>query len=417
MHVAWFGQKVPVLPLTPSKIRCIAAMFKAGQYSSVDNYLSRAKAEHIATYDTHLVPWSVELSEEIRSSRRSVLRGLGASKQSQPVDVKAIYQLGVLDAPVVPKGPLGPVDLVVVGTFFLTREVEIACAGYQHIAINITDTEVTFYLPASKNDTRAIGTSRSWGCVCGGNLDTPCPFHAMTRQLERVKRLALELDVAPTSLPLFPAADGKEIDKVTSVATITKLVSMTGNATFDSMGRELYGGHSLRTGGASMLAELGLDTAKIECLARWHSPMLLHYAKNAPLKAITSDYIVRQQMADQGTMQSALKDDVSSLTLAVSKVSSQLASMIAKDREWAHKVDELEGRMSPAQFVRNESGGIWHRTFMHSVNLPASDLKSNCGWKYGYQYHTVSAHLPESLGKSHICGRCLPAERLVASGM
>ena len=63
--------------------------------------------------------------------------------------------------------------------------------------------------------------------------------------------------------------------------------------------------------------------------------MLLHYSKNAPLMAVTSDFIVQQQMADQETMQSALKEEVSALTRTVAKVSSQLTLLVAKDREWA----------------------------------------------------------------------------------
>ena len=39
---------VPALPLSALSIRRVGALFKAGRYQSFDNYLARAKAEHIS---------------------------------------------------------------------------------------------------------------------------------------------------------------------------------------------------------------------------------------------------------------------------------------------------------------------------------------------------------------------------------
>jgi hypothetical protein len=99
MHVAWFGTANPVLPLTTEKIKCLASMFKAGDYSSFENYASRAKSEHISRFLEHQVPWSFELSEDIRTAKRSVLRGVGGPRQSMPVDVDRIKALGSMELP------------------------------------------------------------------------------------------------------------------------------------------------------------------------------------------------------------------------------------------------------------------------------------------------------------------------------
>ena len=72
-----------------------------------------------------------------------------------------------------------------------------------------------------------------------------------------------------------------------AVATVVDLARIAGSATRDSNGKLLYGGHSLRTGGAHLLAAHGLDGTAIQAMARWHSPMLSYYAGLAPLSSIT----------------------------------------------------------------------------------------------------------------------------------
>ena len=69
MHQEWFKHSTPVLPLTPHKIGCVAAMFKAGHYASFSNYVSRAKAMHVRAVEEHKVPWSEELSMAVRMPR------------------------------------------------------------------------------------------------------------------------------------------------------------------------------------------------------------------------------------------------------------------------------------------------------------------------------------------------------------
>eukprot|EP00972_Heterocapsa_arctica_P021318 3139608-Heterocapsa_arctica.AAC.1 len=46
LHVAWFGEAVPVYPLTAVTVAAVAATMKRGRYRSYPNYLSRAKTMH-----------------------------------------------------------------------------------------------------------------------------------------------------------------------------------------------------------------------------------------------------------------------------------------------------------------------------------------------------------------------------------
>ena len=64
-----------------------------------------------------------------------------------------------------------------------------------------------------------------------------------------------------------------------------------GLAVKDSDGNELLGGQSMRAGGAVLLSSEGVHLYQIELMARWKSAMLVHYAKTAPLKKMSRDYV------------------------------------------------------------------------------------------------------------------------------
>lgn len=58
----------------------------------------------------------------------------------------------------------------------------------------------------------------------------------------------------------------------------------------DGDGSRLLGGHSLRLAGARLLSSSGMRLYQVELMARWKSPMLLHYAQTAPLTKITAEF-------------------------------------------------------------------------------------------------------------------------------
>ena len=70
--------------------------------------MSVAKAEHIAAFDSHQVAWSEELTTSVRGASRSVLRGLGSARQSNPLDIQKVHRLDLDASPIVPNGPFSP---------------------------------------------------------------------------------------------------------------------------------------------------------------------------------------------------------------------------------------------------------------------------------------------------------------------
>ena len=415
MHTAWFGCGVPVLPLTVLKIKGVGAMFKAGHYLAFSNYASRAKAEHIDQFHVHGVPWCDELTVELKGALRSITRGRGAAKQAFPIDLEKIATLGCLDDPVVAGGPIGISDLLIIGSFFMARELEVACAKVGSFHIALLEAEVTWNMPVAKNDVLALGTHRTWGCICSTTLRAGCPFHAALRQLERLRKTALSCDIPLKELPFFPDVNGKVVDKVCVVASITKVMEMTGAPTKDALGRPMYGGHSMRTAGAVFLANIGVDTTRIEAMARWNSPMLLYYIRSAPLKSITKEF---KLMASAQSSKTALCAATSGaqvngqLAKVMSDLLGRLDKAVALSQENEDRLSSLEKALSPCKFVLNCASHIWHHTREHAAG---AHCYTACGWHYTGLRFVAQADLPEGLTHKQLCGRCLPALRLIAS--
>eukprot|EP00972_Heterocapsa_arctica_P015609 2298072-Heterocapsa_arctica.AAC.1 len=101
LHDAWFGDAVPVFPLTAATVAAVAAIMKRGRYRSYANYLSRAKTEHLSLD----FEWGPALKLEEKRSIRSVLRGCGPSKQTAALDLDEVVGEDLGDAPLCPGGP------------------------------------------------------------------------------------------------------------------------------------------------------------------------------------------------------------------------------------------------------------------------------------------------------------------------
>ena len=66
----------------------VCAMFRAGGYRSVENYLSRIKDLHVEEgFD-----WSMSLERAFRKSERAVNRGIGPARQSAALDLGAAFK-------------------------------------------------------------------------------------------------------------------------------------------------------------------------------------------------------------------------------------------------------------------------------------------------------------------------------------
>ena len=100
-HIEAFGDDVPMLPLTVDIIVGMGSLFKSGGYRSFPNYLSDAYAAHVeAGHD-----WSLLLAHTRTWVTRSVMRGIGAARQSCSFIFKKLLLLPQHPAPIAKGGP------------------------------------------------------------------------------------------------------------------------------------------------------------------------------------------------------------------------------------------------------------------------------------------------------------------------
>eukprot|EP00971_Amphidinium_carterae_P217679 4320955-Amphidinium_carterae.1 len=105
-------------------------------------------------------------------------RGMGPHKKAAALPLQKLATLSWDVAPLCNDGPINPWGLIVRGSYFLTRELELSCARKGHLTVDESSLTVTRRLPASKTDVEGIGVARSWGCVCEDNKGKSlCPYH------------------------------------------------------------------------------------------------------------------------------------------------------------------------------------------------------------------------------------------------
>ena len=105
-----------------------------------------------------------------------VLRGLGGPTRSEAFDLEMVVNhLLVHDVEVAQDGPESPLAAIVVGTFFLLRELELSAIDVGDVTF--TENTITLSLPVSKVDWQAKGCRRTWNCICGQGYH--CPVHIL----------------------------------------------------------------------------------------------------------------------------------------------------------------------------------------------------------------------------------------------
>ena len=408
-HSVWFDVDVPVLPLDANKIRKIAACFKEGSYKGYRMYLSKAKEQHIiAEFE-----WSPLLELVSKQAIRSVLRGLGTARQSLPFNVgKALDVLGQPDVVQLPEGsPMGWANLIVIGTYFVMREVELAFAKVAHVKIDLGEKKFTLLLPVSKKDPRAIGCERSWHCLCkgGDGLRPDCPYHAVVSQFTILRERFGEDRLQ--SLPLFPDRHGKVADKATVVLALEATVKGYGEPTVGANGSRLLGGHSFRVTGAQRLAAAGVEIIKIMVLARWPSEVVLRYVKDAPLIGLSDQVKTLEDKKDLARLLSKASDDAELLGAKIGDVEAKLKELAVMQTAWARSCEKALSDNNNPPFVTN---GRTKALKLHKVSVDGMDFppylwRVKCGFRFAFCGFTRHSTLGDFDVKTW-CGTCFVDE-------
>ncbi len=309
-------------------------------------------------------------------------------------------------------GPHAPYHFTILACIFLLREVEVANALSNSWQFNHEAMELTWTLPTGESDHLALGTNRTWGCLC----DVPelcCPFHLA---LEHLSWFTASPYMSPSVVsPLFPAAGGGAPSKFAVVATFEALGSMLGQPLFSATGIRLFGGHSPRVTGAQALAAAGVEINKIRILARHSGETILRYVADAPLKSLRADLGIITARSIAGP--SAASSSPAVLQSRIRLIEAALVTLRSDVQSQAQDVVALA-----TGFARTDDRVFIHNTITATVHL-ALHLDGGhaaCGWRFASARRPATGpafrviHTLVGLPGSMICERCMPTERAVA---
>ena len=166
----------PVVPLTIAKLKCLGASLKAGRYRSGPAIVSQFKTD--AERRGEVV--SPAALRTISDVNRSCARGQGPAVTSAPLPLELLGSLPGAPAPWCKNGPIGPRNAMICGSWWMTREIELATARAAALQLICGPAPLaTLLIPASKADQREEGVARTYVCMCqGGPPRRECPAHA-----------------------------------------------------------------------------------------------------------------------------------------------------------------------------------------------------------------------------------------------
>ena len=277
--------------LSPDLIDTVVGALREAGYRTPAAYLTVAKQTYVENGGilTDLLKLHLE------RVGRACKRGRGPDKHSQHLPLMRLRELPAGEAPWATGGPLAPRRALVIGSWWLLREVELAGARIGHVSYPAHNL-VTLLLPISKADQGALGAERTHMCVCDTHLGPAlCPACALRSQAAYAMQVGRSAqggeargDADWRSWPLFPCAGGGIASKRGVVLTIRQAAQGLQLPLQYHNGAEAFTGQALRATGAVFLAELNVSLWRIQLLGRWGSSAILRYTRTAPLAALAN---------------------------------------------------------------------------------------------------------------------------------
>ena len=326
-HIEWYGDSIPIFPLTPDSVEAVGALLKRGGYRAAASYCSAAKDRHLAMG----FKWSVFLDRSVSRVVRSVTRGIGPPRQSAELDVQSLTKLELPLVSSLSGAPLGLKTALLTGVMWCLREIELSHIRVDAVTLEESSLKVTIKLPTSKTDPTGTGASRSCGCLCAAHgMSHPCPFYLLQAHRAFLVSFFGELD---PWMPFFPTAQKQLVSKVAMVNCIVDVAAKLGLSVLDADNAQRFGGHSLRVTGARWLAELGLPLVSIQLLARWEGDVIRRYIAEAPLRRLSEDYLRAAGDHHIRNLLSHSDHEVAGLRSTLSKVTEELWTELRSQRQ------------------------------------------------------------------------------------
>lgn len=329
--------------------------------------------------------WTQSLQNVSRRCTRSVLRGLGGPTRSEAFDLEAVVKYLLImenSVEVTPDGPQSPLAAIVVGTFFMLRELELSAIDVGDVVF--TENTITLSLPVSKVDWQAKGCRRTWNCICGqGYL---CPVHILKEFHLR------ERDGEHPNEPWIVSNTGGRCSKSGIESAIRNATLASGGRAKDAEGNWLLSGHTFRITGARTLASWGLDPITIQMLGRWGSSAVLSYLAETPLLGFSERLKGRsagKKFIEATDIQESNHDDIAYQDDRYEDLKNSLDSVQRSLEDLTTIVDGVsqvidDKSVSETWWVYNDASKVMHMAVV-DIGTPPLTWKTACGWRFSRQ--------------------------------
>ena len=333
-------------PRTPAKLVLMTALLRAGRYRSAEHYVSDARGEHVRRGH----PWTDLLDHERRLAIRGATRGLGPARQAAPFDLDAIADIkGDVFTELPADSPALPIDAVIVASWWLLREIELATLRLDQVSfIQVPGSvcgDAAINLPISKADPRALGYIRTLSCTCASGSSARsarpsgrtslCPVFALRALVDFAAgpgvvrsdglsgqksgpRSNSGVDGRKATRTVLCTAHGKPCTKYAVAAAFRAVARRARQPSWKRITA-----HSGRVTGAQRMASAGISEWRIRVFGRWGSRAVRRYIRDA----------------DAATAAKGVSQDVSSNCLR-----DEIARQVAADRSCAKGADRARIR-------------------------------------------------------------------------
>ena len=361
---------VNLTPVTEDVVHKIATGLKAGGYRSARQYISRLRRAHVEATRTAL---SAEAELAMKDAIRSIERGIGGTPLKDSIQLENLF---------VGRVKCGECEraIVVVGSWFLLREIELAALRRGHILLDHDRQRVSLTLWASKTDTVGNLVTRTHRCCCGVLHSGICPYHTAAAYVKNFK--------GDPKDPLFAKIPGVELEKSETVEIIRQVllkhgVPLTRPGPDGLHPEQRFGGHVLRVAGSQFLTRLKVPLPAVMLIGRWGYRAIERYVQDVALDDF--DIVVpktgarnEQLSHPSNAVINELREKVEKLALSVEQMQLRPEFIVAKK---VHRRDDNE-----------------------ATTLPWQWRAKGCGWPYGMSAFTRCARVEDE----ERCKRCFP---------
>ena len=157
--------------------------------------------------------------------------------------------------------------------------------------------------------------------------------------------------------------------------------------------------------GAVFLTALKVELYRIQLLARWQSPVIMHYARLAPLKSLTDQVKDVQSAMSLGKLMAEVQGSIEELTRKYAHLEANVLAELKGD------ILATQRAATPAAdrgFVRNDKTKCHHKVLVKTGH-PLS-WTSQCSWTFAFVPHSFVDCYPDDVRA--LCDKCFFHERL-----